>query len=76
MQAKRWRILRFRILRSTSPAPPRGKAVDELEPPDVVRITACKARLRHPWPAPVGNLDPDNVIRRLDRDRDRPDGSS
>jgi hypothetical protein len=29
-----------------------------------------------PWPAQVGNLDPDNVVRRLDRDRHRLAGST
>ena len=51
-----------------SPSPPGRKAGNEVESPAVFRIAAGRARLRHPWPAPVGDLDPDNVVRRLDRD--------
>jgi hypothetical protein len=47
-----------------------------VEPPDVFRITASRARLRHLWPAQVCDLDPDNVVRRLDRDRDRLAGNT
>jgi hypothetical protein len=54
-----------------SPAPPRCKAGNEVESSAVFRVAASGSRLRHPWPAPVGDLDPDNVVRRLDRDRDR-----
>ena len=54
-----------------SPAPPRRKAGNEVEPPAVFRVLASGARLRHPRPAPVGDLNPDNVVRHLDRDRDR-----
>jgi hypothetical protein len=35
-------------------------------PPAVFRVTASGSRF---WPAPVGDLDPDNVVRHLDRDR-------
>ena len=54
-----------------SPSPPRCKAGNQIEAPAVFRVAASRSRLRHPWPAPVGDLDPDNVVRRLDRDRDR-----
>jgi hypothetical protein len=54
-----------------SPSPPRCKAGNELEPPAVFRVATGGSRLRHPWPAPVGDLDPDNAVQRLDRDRDR-----
>ena len=54
-----------------SPAPPRGKAANEMEPPAVFRVAASGARLRHPRPAPVGDLNPDNAVHHLDRDRDR-----
>ena len=37
-----------------------------MEPPAVFRVTASGSRF---WPAPVGDLDPDNVVRHLDRDR-------
>jgi hypothetical protein len=37
-----------------------------VEPPAVFRVTASGSRF---WPAPVGDLDPDNVVRHLDRDR-------
>ena len=39
--------------------------------PAVFRVTASRARLRHPRPAAVGDLDPDGVVRCLDRDRVR-----
>ncbi|MDQ2815363.1 MAG: hypothetical protein M3Z75_26845 [Actinomycetota bacterium] len=58
------------------PSPPCGKADNELEPPAVFRFTTSRARLRHPRPAQVGDLDPDNVVPRLDRDRDRLAGST
>ena len=54
-----------------SPSPPHCKAGNEVEPPAIFRVTASESRLWHPWPAPVGDLDPDNVVRHLDRDRDR-----
>ena len=54
-----------------SPSPPGRKAGNEVEPPAVFRVAASGSRCWHPWPAPVGDLDPDNVVSRLDRDRDR-----
>jgi hypothetical protein len=42
-----------------------------MEPPAVLRITTSGSQLRHPSPAQVSDLDADNVVRRLDRDRDR-----
>ena len=54
-----------------SPSPPGRKAGNEVEPPAVFRVAASGSRCWHPRPAPVGDLDPDNVVRRLDRDRDR-----
>jgi hypothetical protein len=42
-----------------------------MEPPAVFRVAASGSRFWHPWPAPVGDLDPDNAVQRLDRDRDR-----
>src|SRR5579859_7313356 len=54
-----------------SPAPPRRKAGNEMEPPAVLRVATSGARLRHPRPAPVGDLNPDNVVLRPDRDCDR-----
>jgi hypothetical protein len=47
-----------------------------MESPAVFRVAAVGARLRHPWPAPVGDLDPDNVVHHLDRDRDRLAGNT
>jgi hypothetical protein len=54
-----------------SPSPPGRKAGNEVEPPAVFRVAASGSRCWHPWPAPVGDLDPDDVVSRLDRDRDR-----
>ena len=54
-----------------SPSPPGRKAGNEVEPPAVFRVAASGSRFRHPRPAPVGDLDPDNVARHLDRDRHR-----
>jgi hypothetical protein len=51
-----------------SPSPPGRKAGNEVEPPAVLRVAASGSRLRHPRPAPVGDLDPDNAVQRLDRD--------
>ena len=42
-----------------------------MEPPAVFGVAASGARFWHPRPAPVGDLDPDNVVPRLNRDRDR-----
>jgi hypothetical protein len=47
-----------------------------MEPPAVFRVAASGSRFWHPWPAPVSDLDPDNVVRHLDRDRDRLTGGS
>ena len=58
------------------PAPPRGKAGNGMEPPAVFRVAAGGARLRHPWPAPVGDHNPDNAVLGPDRDRDRLPGST
>ena len=44
------------------PAPPRRKAGNELEPPAAFRVAASGSQLRHPWPAPIGDLDPDNAV--------------
>jgi len=54
-----------------SPSPPRCKAGNEVEPPAVFRFTTGRARLRHSWPAQVGDLDADDVVRCFDCDRDR-----
>ena len=54
-----------------SPPPPSRKAGNEVEPPAVLRVTASRSRFWHPRPAPVGDLDPDNAVQRLDHDRDR-----
>jgi hypothetical protein len=51
--------------------PHRAKAGNELESPAIFRIAASRTRLRHPWPAQAGDLDADDVVRCLDRDRDR-----
>jgi len=59
-----------------SPSPPHCRAGNELEPPAVFRVAASGSRFWHPWPAPVDHLDPDNVVHRLDRDRDRLAGST
>jgi hypothetical protein len=42
-----------------------------MKPAAVFRFTAGRARLRHPWPAQVGDRDADDVVRCLDCDRDR-----
>jgi hypothetical protein len=42
-----------------------------MEPPAVFRVAASGSWFWHPRPAPVGDLDPDNVVHRLDRHRDR-----
>ena len=42
-----------------------------MEPPAVFRVAASGSRFWHPWPAPVSDLDPDNVVHSLDRNRDR-----
>jgi hypothetical protein len=47
-----------------------------MEPPAVFRVATSGARLRHPRPAPVGDLDPDNVVLHPDRDRDRLAGNT
>ncbi len=54
------------------PSPPRREARNEVKPPAAFRIAASAAQFRHPRPAPIGDLDPDNAVHRLDRDRDRP----
>ncbi len=51
--------------------PPRREVRDKLEPPTAFRITGGMVQLRHPGSAPVGDLDPDHAVPRLDRDRDR-----
>ena len=58
------------------PSPPRRKARNELKPAAAFRVTASRTRLRHPGPAPIGDLDPDHGVRRLDRDRHRLTGSA
>ena len=57
--------------RRLSPPPSRGKAGNELESPAISRIAASGTRLRCSWPAYVGDPDADDVVRCLDRDRDR-----
>lgn len=47
-----------------------------MEPPAVFRLAASGSRFWHPRPAPVGHLDPDNAVQRLDRDRDRLPGGT
>jgi hypothetical protein len=42
-----------------------------MKPPALFRVAASGSRFRHPRAAPVGDLDPDNVVHRLDRDRHR-----
>ncbi len=42
-----------------------------MEPPAAFSVPASGARLRHPRPAPIGDLNPDNVVRHLDRGHDR-----
>jgi hypothetical protein len=42
-----------------------------MKPPAVFRFTTGMARLRHPWPTQIGDLDADDVVRCLDCDRDR-----
>jgi hypothetical protein len=42
-----------------------------MKPAAVFRFTTGMARLRHPWPAQVGDLDAEDVVRCLDCDRDR-----
>jgi hypothetical protein len=42
-----------------------------MKPPAVFRFTTRMARLRHPWPDQVGDLDADDVVRCLYCDRDR-----
>jgi hypothetical protein len=44
--------------------------------PAVFRIAASGSRFWHPWPAPVGDLDPDDAVPGPDRDRDRLPGST
>src|SRR5690242_13224193 len=60
--------------------PPHSKAGNEMEPlikpPAVFRVAASGSRFWPPWPAPVGDLDPDNVVHRLDRNRHRLAGST
>ena len=53
------------------------QAGNQMKPPAVFRDAASRSRLRHPRPAPVGHLDPDNAAdRRFDRDRQRLPGST
>jgi len=33
-----------------------------MKPPAIFRIAASATRLRHPWPAQVGDLDAKNVV--------------
>jgi hypothetical protein len=47
-----------------------------MEPPAVFRVAANRSRFWHPRPAPVGDLDPDNVVHHLDRNRHRLAGST
>jgi len=42
-----------------------------MKPAAVFRFSTGRARLRHPWPAQVGDLDADDVVRYRDCDRDR-----
>jgi hypothetical protein len=39
--------------------------------PSALRVTASRAQPRHPGPAVIGGLDPDQAIPGLDRDPDR-----
>jgi hypothetical protein len=52
-----------------SPFPSRCKAGNEMEPPAAFSVATGGSRFRHPRPAPVGDLDPDNAVQRVDRDR-------
>ena len=56
------------------PAPPGGQASHQLQPPPALRVSASRAEPRHPAPAAVGDLDPDQPVPCLHRDRDRPPG--
>src|ERR1039457_1994425 len=47
-----------------------------LESTTAFRIAGGRVHLRHPGPAPIGDLDPDHAVPRLDRDRDRLAGST
>jgi hypothetical protein len=47
-----------------------------MKPPAVFRVAASGSRFWHPRPAPVGDLDPDNVVHRLDRNRQGLAGST
>jgi hypothetical protein len=47
-----------------------------MESSAVFRIATSGAWLRYPWPAPVSDLNPDNVVLRPDRDRYRLSGST
>jgi hypothetical protein len=57
--------------RLAAAAPTARQGGNEMKPAAVFRFTAGRARLRHPWPAQVGDLDADDVVRCLDCDRDR-----
>jgi len=59
-----------------SPAPPRGQPLHELKSATPFRLAAGQAQLRHPRPAPVGDLHPDDAARGSNYHGDRPAGST
>jgi hypothetical protein len=54
-----------------TPPPPRREAINELKPAATFRIPAGRIQLGHPRPAAISDLDTDNSVPRLNRDRDR-----
>ena len=54
-----------------TPAPPRRKPRNELKPAAAFRGTIGGAQLRHPTPASISDLNPDNAAPSPDRDRHR-----
>ena len=58
------------------PAPPGGQGRDQFQSPAALRVPASRAQPRHPGPAAVGDLDPDQAVSGRHRDRDRPPGKA
>jgi len=54
------------------PAPPGGQGRDQFQSPAALRVPASRAQPRHPGPAAVGDLDPDQAVPGRHRDRDPP----
>jgi hypothetical protein len=58
------------------PAPPRSQGRHQPKSPATFRVTAGRAKFRHPGATPVGDLHPDDTATCPDRDSDRLTGST